>query len=129
MYDKSLLLNSLQYIAASLQKIIERTADVTSVDDFVRSPSGMDLLDIVCMKLFAVGETVKAIDKHTNNSFLSRYSSVNWQEIMRMRDIIAHHYFEIDANRVFNTVRNDILPLLQVIEQMKEDLKFQDLNV
>jgi uncharacterized protein with HEPN domain len=41
---------------------------------------------------------------------------------MRMRDIIAHHYFEIDANRVFNTVRNDILPLLQVIEQMKEDL-------
>jgi uncharacterized protein with HEPN domain len=122
MYDKSLLLNSLQSIAASLQKIIDRTRDVTSVDDFVGSPSGMDLLDIVCMKLFAIGETVKAIDKHTNKSFLSCYPSVNWQEIMRMRDIIAHHYFEIDANRVFNTVRNDILPLFQVIEQMKEDL-------
>jgi uncharacterized protein with HEPN domain len=122
MYDKSLLLNSLQYIATSLQKIIDRTRDVISVDDFVSSPSGMDLLDIVCMKLFAVGETVKAIDKHTNKSFLSRYPSVNWQEIMRMRDIIAHHYFEIDANRVFNTVRNDILPLFQVIEQMKDDL-------
>jgi uncharacterized protein with HEPN domain len=126
MYDKSLLLNSLQHIATSLQNIIERTTTVTSVDDFVCSPTGMDLLDIVCMKLFAVGETVKAIDKHTGKSFLPRYLSVNWQEIMRMRDIIAHHYFEIDANRVFNTIRNDILPLLQVIEQMKEDLKNSD---
>ncbi|MDR3367257.1 MAG: DUF86 domain-containing protein [Prevotellaceae bacterium] len=129
MYDKLLLLNSLQYMATSLQKIIERTADVTSVDDFVGSPSGMDLLDIVCMRLFAVGETVKAIDKHTNKLFLSRYPSINWQEIMRMRDVIAHHYFEIDANRVFNTVRNDILLLFQVIEQMQEDLKNHDLNV
>jgi uncharacterized protein with HEPN domain len=76
MYDKLLLLNSLQYIATSLQKIIERTTNITSVDDFVNSPSGMDLLDIVCMKLFAVGETVKAIDKHTNKSFLSRYPSI-----------------------------------------------------
>jgi uncharacterized protein with HEPN domain len=82
----------------------------------------MDLLDIVCMKLFAVGETVKAIDKHTNKSFLPLYPSIHWQEIMKMRDIIAHHYFDIDANRVFNTVHNDILPLLRVIEQMKKDI-------
>jgi uncharacterized protein with HEPN domain len=122
MYDKPLLLNSLQRIATSLQQILERTSQVASVDDFVCSPSGMDLLDIVCMKLFAVGETVKAIDKHTNKSFLPRYSSVNWQEIMRMRDVIAHHYFEIDANRVFNTVRDDISPLLRIIEQMKTDI-------
>ena len=122
MYDKPLLLNSLQRIATSLQQILERTLNVTSVDDFICSPSGMDLLDIVCMKLFAVGETVKAIDKHTNRSFLPLYLSVNWQEIMRMRDIIAHHYFEIDANRAFNTIRNDISPLLQVIEQMQKDL-------
>ena len=122
MYDKPLLLNSLQRIATSLQQILERTSNVTSVDYFICSPSGMDLLDIVCMKLFAVGETVKAIDKHTNKSFLPLYPSVNWQEIMRMRDIIAHHYFEIDANRVFNTIRSDILPLLQVIEQMKKNL-------
>ncbi|MDR3133289.1 MAG: DUF86 domain-containing protein [Prevotellaceae bacterium] len=122
MYDKPLLLNSLQRIATSLQTILERTSRVTSVEDFVCSSTGMDLLDIVCMKLFAVGETVKSIDKHTGKSFLPRYSSVNWDEIMRMRDIIAHHYFEIDANRVFNTIRNDILPLLQVIEQMQKDL-------
>jgi uncharacterized protein with HEPN domain len=122
MYDKSLLLNSLQQIAASLQKIIERTTDITSVDDFICSPTGMDLLDIVCMRLFAVGETVKTIDKHTDKSFLPLYPSINWQEIMRMRDVIAHHYFEIDANRVFNTIRNDIAPLLQIIEQMEKDL-------
>jgi uncharacterized protein with HEPN domain len=122
MYDKALLLDSLQRIESSLLKILERTSHVTSVNDFILSPTGMDLLDIVCMRLFAVGEEVKAIDKYTNKSLLSLYPAINWNEIMKMRDIIAHHYFEVDANRVFNTICNDIQPLLQTIQQIKKDV-------
>ena len=41
---------------------------------------------------------------------------------MKMQDVIAHHYFEIDAEIVFSTLKNNIPPLLEVIKQMKTDL-------
>ncbi|GHV56439.1 hypothetical protein FACS1894182_02970 [Bacteroidia bacterium] len=41
---------------------------------------------------------------------------------MKMRDVIAHHYFEIDADVVFDTLQQDIKPLLQVIIQIKENM-------
>ncbi|KAA6326150.1 hypothetical protein EZS27_024716, partial [termite gut metagenome] len=44
-----------------------------------------------------------------------------WKKIMGMRDVIAHHYFEVDADVVFNIVKNSIPPLLEIIKQMMRD--------
>jgi len=41
---------------------------------------------------------------------------VPWNAIMKTRDIIAHHYFDIDAERVFDTLKNDIPPLQLIRE-------------
>ena len=41
---------------------------------------------------------------------------------MRMRDKIAHHYFEIDTDVVFTTIEEDIPPMKDVIERMIADL-------
>jgi uncharacterized protein with HEPN domain len=41
---------------------------------------------------------------------------------MRLRDVIAHHYFEVDAEKVFAILRHDVPPLLSVIKQMEADL-------
>jgi uncharacterized protein with HEPN domain len=122
MYDKSLIVEMLHNIETSLSLVIEQTQSIRSVSDFVSSPAGMFRLDGVCMNLLVVGETVKVIDKRTNRKLLSEYPSVPWTEIMGMRDKIAHHYFEIDADAVFDILKNDIPFLLTVIKQMKENL-------
>lgn len=41
---------------------------------------------------------------------------------MGMRDIIVHHYFDIDATIVVATLRNEIPQLYRVIELIIEDL-------
>ena len=41
---------------------------------------------------------------------------------MGIRDISVHHYFEVDADVIFNTVQESIPPLLEVLEQMRKDL-------
>lgn len=43
--------------------------------------------------------------------------------IMRMRDKIAHHYFDIDAEVVFNTIKEDIPLVIPVINRMIADLE------
>ena len=42
---------------------------------------------------------------------------------MRMRDKIAHHYFEIDTDVVFQTIEEDIPLMLPVINRILNDLE------
>jgi uncharacterized protein with HEPN domain len=122
MYDASLIIEILQQIERALTLVEKEAKNIHSLDDFLTTPTGMLLLSGMCMNLFAVGEAVKSIDKHTGKTLLVNYPSINWQDIMRFRDIIAHHYFEVDAEKVFTILHHDVPPLLSVIQQMKEDI-------
>ena len=50
--------------------------------------NGVILLDSVRMKLIAVGESVKNLDKIMDKELLVNYPAVNWKDVMGMRDII-----------------------------------------
>lgn len=40
-----------------------------------------------------------------------------------MRDYISHHYDGVDADVVFETVKNNLPPLLETIKRILSDLK------
>ena len=61
MFDKELVIDSLQKIKAMLELIIERASVVDTPNDFLCSSSGMMRLDAICMNLIALGETVKGL--------------------------------------------------------------------
>lgn len=88
-----------------------------------RSQDGMMRLDAICMNLIALGEAVKGLDKQTHGELLPRYPEIYWSGVMRMRDKIAHHYFEIDTDVVFRTVREDIPQMKEVIEKLIDEMK------
>lgn len=102
--------------------IMARTSHIHTVDDFYMNESAMILLDSVCMKLVAVGEAIKNLDKITNKELLLKYPAVNWKDIKGMRDIIVHHYFEIDAEVIFATVKESIPELLTIIQKIGKEL-------
>lgn len=83
----------------------------------------MSLLDGVCMKLIAVGESIKNLDKLTDRRLLVNYPQIPWREVMGMRDIIVHHYFEIDADVIYATVRESVPELLNIINIIKKDIE------
>ena len=122
MCDNFLIKELLQRIETSLKEIILWTAHVESVNDFLSTTGGMILLNAVCMKLLAIGEEVKSLDKHTHKALLPKYHTIQWKEIMGMRDVIAHHYFDLEADKVFDALKEDIPALLNVIIKMRQDL-------
>ena len=81
----------------------------------------MILLDAVCMNLIALGEAVKNHDKVSDGELLPKYNQIQWGGIMRMRDKIAHHYFEVDAEVVLLTVKKDIPLVKSIIDQMTKE--------
>ena len=108
MFKREMALGCLKDIQKALALIEERSAIVTHVNDFLCSPEGMLRLDALCMNLIALGESVKNLDKITNGELLTLYPETYWKGIMRIRDKIAHHYFDIDAEIVLATLKKDI---------------------
>lgn len=119
---------TLKNIETAIIRLQERTKAIKSVEDFLSSSTGMEKLDATCMVLLAIGESVKTLDKHTNKQLLPTYPSIDWKGVMGVRDIIAHHYFEVDPDAVFDILQNDIEPLKAAIVFFKEHL-FTDNNV
>jgi len=122
MRDKTLIIESLEQLEQVIENLIESTFNMLNISELPKSPDGMLRLNGICMCFIIIGEEVKRIDKYTEKQFLPNYPSISWESVMGMRDRIAHGYFEIDIDIVFDTLKNDIPPLLEVIKQMKIDL-------
>jgi uncharacterized protein with HEPN domain len=74
------------------------------------------------MQLVAIGESLKKLDKITENEFLARYPEIEWKKIKGMRDIISHHYFDIDAEVIFDVCENHFKELKETIHKIITDL-------
>ena len=82
----------------------------------------MVLLDATCMLLIAIGESLKNLDKTTNGQLLPTYPSIPWKNVKGLRDIIAHHYFDVDADQILWIIQNEIMPLRKAIEYFIKEL-------
>lgn len=122
MYDVALARAILGQIDQALQIIQRRFAPVTSPDDFTSSDAGMEKLDAICMQLIAVGEAVKYVDKLTSGTLLARYPEVEWKQVMGMRDVLSHHYFDVDAEIVFSVCKAHIPHMSIVVQRIILDL-------
>jgi uncharacterized protein with HEPN domain len=83
----------------------------------------MEKLDSICMLFIAIGEALKNIDKITRGTLLSQYPEIDWKGAIGFRDLIAHHYFDIDLEQVFWICAHEVRPLSAIIKKMIEDLR------
>ena len=123
MFDTLIALHTLELIRSSLEQIEKRCSDIHSTDDFLLSDTGMMKLDSICMKLTAVGESIKNLDKITNKELLVKYPEIPWKNVMGIRDIIVHHYFYVDADEIFRICKEDLPQLYEIIIRMINEMK------
>ena len=122
MYDKDLVREILTQVYEATQKILNRFEPIRSSDDFTNSEAGMEKLDAICMQLIAIGESLKNLDKITRNVLLSRYPEIEWKRIKGMRDIISHHYFDVDAEIIYEVCESHIENLAATIKKMLDSI-------
>lgn len=119
---KERVLQSLRQIENSILLLQEWNAGLKSADDYLLSPEGMKNLAASCMLVEAIGEAYKKIDVMTDGALLPLFSSVPWKAVKGIRDHIAHGYFEIDADVIYETVKNDLGPLLDATRFFLEEV-------
>jgi uncharacterized protein with HEPN domain len=70
--------------------------------------------DAVRVRLIEIGEAVKSL----RPDLLDEAPGVPWKEIARMRDHLAHRYFDTDHAIVQDVVDNEVDPLLDAVRQL-----------
>ncbi len=123
MYDRELVTAILSQIDDALEKIKHRTENIASADDFTDTPEGVEKLDGICMLFLAIGESLKNVDKMTGGALLAHYPEIDWKGAIGFRDIIAHHYFDIDAGQVYWICSHHVALLSSTIKKMVGELQ------
>jgi uncharacterized protein with HEPN domain len=124
MYDKSLVVDILNQIIEAIEIVEERCSFAKSQDDFMDSKEGEEKLDGICMKLIAIGESLKKIDHITNRELLVKYPQTEWKKVKGIRDFISHHYFDLDADMIFGICQHNIAELLEILNLIRDDLVY-----
>jgi uncharacterized protein with HEPN domain len=114
MYNRELTAEIFRNIIWAIEQITQRFQAIETSEDFIKDDQGLEKLDSICMQLINIGEALKEIDKLTEGKLLVKYPAVDWKKAKGMRDIITHHYFDIDAEIVF-TVCSEHLPEMKSV--------------
>ncbi|MES9901293.1 MAG: HepT-like ribonuclease domain-containing protein [Sedimenticola sp.] len=123
MLDAELIAEILSQIENAISIVRRRFSIIHSTDDFLNTPEGLEKLDSIGMKLIAIGESVNNLDKHTKGALLQNYPDIDLKGVKGVRDIISHHYFDLDAEEIFNICDIHLPSLHTTIRQMICDQK------
>ncbi len=122
MSDFKLVHDILSQIECAANRVERRFSSIESVNSLLDSEEGLEKLDAICMQLIAIAESLKNLDKITNGELLSKYPQVDWKGAKGMRDVITHHYFNLDAEAVYDVCVEDIPVLIKTLNCMRNDI-------
>lgn len=120
---KERALLTLNSISETIINLMEWNREVRSSEDYYSSTGGMQLLAANCTLFTAIGEGINRINRLIPDFLHSNFPEIPWIDIIGMRNRIAHGYFELDPDIVFEAVSTDIPPLLETIHEAQKLLR------
>ncbi|MFW5773848.1 MAG: DUF86 domain-containing protein [Tangfeifania sp.] len=108
--DKARIIHILEAIS-EIEKYIENR----NFDDFLND----SMFRFACIKqLEIIGEA----SNHISAESKEKYSEIEWQQIVGMRNLFIHEYFGIDLNIAWDIIENDLPSLKQALVSIFENL-------
>lgn len=123
--DKTTTSELIDFILESIRLINRRFDGIKSSDDFLNSDEGLDKLDAISMRLQSIGEALKNLDKRHKELLLEVADKEYWSKIIRTREILTHHYINIDAETIYIICDEKLTELWQKILILQEHVNRQ----
>ncbi len=120
--DKKNTEELLEYVLLGINLIEKRFKSINSSDDFLSNETGLEKLDSISMRLQTIGEAIKNILKTDQEALLSGAPSDYWSNIVKLREIISHHYIDIDAEIVYEICDEELGELKENVLKIGHNL-------
>lgn len=101
----------LESILESTDRIIEYTSGFDSADDFNNDYRNFDA---TMMNFVVIGEMVVKL----SDDFKRDHTNIEWIRVKGFRNIVAHDYFGIDAEEVWQIIKDKIPSLKSEIQRL-----------
>jgi uncharacterized protein with HEPN domain len=105
----------LESILEATDRIIEYTSGFDSADNFNNDYRNFDA---TMMNFVVIGEMVDKL----STDFKIDHPNIEWINIKGFRNIVAHDYFGIDAEEVWQIIKNKIPGLKSEIQRLIDKL-------
>jgi uncharacterized protein with HEPN domain len=101
----------LETIIEAIDRIIEYTSGHNSADEFNDDYRNFDA---TMMNFVVIGEMIEKLSEE----YKRKHNHIEWVKIKGFRNIVAHDYFGIDAEEVWQIVKNKIPALRSDIREL-----------
>ena len=90
------------------------------LEEFVRDEKTLD----ACIRRFQIiGEASKNLPVQWKNT----EPGISWRDVVNFRNLLVHEYFRIDENLLWNTIQEDLTPLLSACERILQRVNQNEL--
>lgn len=90
----------LQHILDAILEIEDYLKD-TDLSDFMQN----SMMRFACIKQM---EIIGEAGNHVSDDTKARFSSIEWAQIVGMRNVFVHEYFGVDSSLVWEIIKNDL---------------------
>jgi len=108
--DKEYMLDILEAAKLAIDYIGDKTREEFFED--------LQCQDAVIRRLEIIGEAARRISEETQ----AAYPDLPWSDMVGMRNIMIHEYDDVDLVIVWETVNNDLPPLIDALEKRLQSL-------
>ena len=116
------VLGIFQQIENAIGQLKDWNANIETAEAYYLSPDGMQKLAASCMLIEAIGEGIHQIDSLTEGKLLPERPEIPWEDVVGIRNHIAHGYFDIDGEVVLMVVQQDLDPLMEAVNHFIETI-------
>jgi uncharacterized protein with HEPN domain len=102
---------NLMAILDSIQKIQTYINDIWNANDLFANEK---TFDAVLMNFINIGESVNRL----SDSIIEEENHIPWAKVIGFRNLVAHDYFGVDAEEVWQIIQDDLPKLLIDIENL-----------
>jgi uncharacterized protein with HEPN domain len=107
----------------ALERIQRKAEPLLANPNLLETEEGEDLLDVICMQFLASGEALKRLDKLRPGLLSESFPQIDWKGAMGFRDVIAHQYFDLDAEQVLLICKEALPAVLEAVRSLEKNDK------
>lgn len=102
-----------QDILAAIEKIQRFTTGI----EFKVFEDDEELLDAVVHNLTVIGEAAN----HIPAEIAARHGEIPWRQMIDLRNFSVHAYWNLRPSVIWNTIQNDLPPLIEPLRKVLQD--------
>ncbi|MBI4796310.1 MAG: DUF86 domain-containing protein [Deltaproteobacteria bacterium] len=96
---------------------VEDSLDITRGMDYEIFCQDKKTSKSVLYNLVVIGEAARKVPEEVT----ARYPAIPWREMGDMRNVVIHEYFGIDTKILWETIKNELPPLVNRLKEILVD--------